>query len=425
MLALLRRPWTWAVLLGVVVIVVVVVIIATGGGDDEAESVIGDIERSPDVPIVIPADEPIVIGVSAPLSGPTETLGAEARDAVIVGVELWKEANGDTIGGHEIEVHAEDDGCFDADLTARAAGHLLYGNDGHELLPGLVGVIGPMCSDGASRVVPVYAQAGIVMISGSATRSDLTTDQTAPEFFFRTAYSNSQEGALQARYVIDELGATTAYVVDDNERYGLDLANSLQARLRGGGVEVTRESINVAEDVDFSDLARRIASNNPEVVAFAGFNPEGALLYRQLRDAGYGGTFLSGDGVVSVSDFIEPLGDLAEGVVFAGCSLTLPEEFLSAYTRIIGNEPVTGFPAQLADAVTVLLEAVAQVADEQDGKLVIDPLELRDAVSTSTLLFGISGAIAFDENGDRVGEGAAVGLQMCKVEGGRFVNFDF
>ena len=424
MLALLRSPWTWGVLLGLVVIVVVVAV-ATGGEDDEEESAITDIERSPDTPIVIPAGEPIIIGVSGPLSGPTEVFGIEGREAAAVSVELWKAANEDTIGGHEIEIHAEDDGCFDADITARAAGHLLYGRDDHQLLPGLVGVIGPTCSDGASRVIPVYAQAGIVMISGSATRSDLTTGQTAPEFFFRTAYSNSQEGALQARYVIEELGAATAYVIDDNERYGTDLANSLQARLRGGGVEVNRESINVAEDVDFSDLAGRIAADGPEVVVFAGFNPEGALLYRQLRDAGYGGTFLSGDGVVSVSDFIEPLGELAEGVVFAGCSLTLPEEFLSNYVSIIGSEPETPFPAQFVDAVTVLLDAVAQVAEEQaDGSLVIDPLELRAAVAAAELA-GVSGAIAFDENGDRVGEGAAVGLQMCRVEGGRLVNFEF
>ncbi len=150
MLALLRRPWTWAVLLGIVVVVVVVVIIATGGGDDDGETVITEIERSPDTPIVVPAGEPIVIAVSAPMSGPTETLGSEARDAVIVCVELWKAKNeDDTLLGHEIEVHAEDDGCFDADITARAAGHLLYGNDGHQQLPGLVGVIGPTCSDGA------------------------------------------------------------------------------------------------------------------------------------------------------------------------------------------------------------------------------------------------------------------------------------
>ena len=290
MLALLRSPWTWGV--GLAVVVVVVVVLATSGGDDETESAITDIERSPDVPIVIPAGEPIVIAVSAPLSGPTEIFGIEGREAAAVGVELWKAANANTIGGHEIEVHAEDDGCFDADITASAAGHLLYGRDDHQLLPGLVGVIGPTCSDGASRVIPVYAQAGIVMISGSATRSDLTTGQTSPGFFFRTAYSNSQEGALQARYLIARLGAATAYLIDDSGTYGTDLANSVQSRLRQSGVEVTRVSIE-AGDVDFSELAAQVTADNPEVVIFEGFNPEGALLYRQLRDAGYGGTFLS------------------------------------------------------------------------------------------------------------------------------------
>ncbi len=128
---------------------------------------------------------------------------------------------------------------------------------------------------------------------------------------------------------------------------------------------------------------------------------------------------------MSVSDFIEPLGELAEGAVFAGCSLTLPEEFLSEYVSIVGSKPETAFPAQLVDAVTVLLDAVAQVAEEQaDGSLLIDPLELRAAVA-AVELGGVSGAVAFDENGDRVGEGSDVGLVMCRVEGGRFVNFEF
>ncbi len=424
MLAAIRSPWTWAALLGLAVIAVIVVMVAAGGGDGEEEAAIGGIERGPDTPIVIPADRPVIIGVSVPLSGPDATGGGEDLHGVVVGVQGWKATNGDQIGGHEIEIHAEDDGCSEADITTRAAGHLLYGRDGHQLLPGLVGVLGPDCSGGASRVIPVFAAAGIVMISGSATRSDLTTGQTAPRFFFRTVYGNSQEGALQARYMIQELGASTAYVIDDSEAYGSDLANSLQADLRQSGVGVTRESIERGA-VDFSELAAQIAADAPDVVAFAGFNPEGALLYRQLRDAGYAGTFLSDDGLVSVSDFIEPLGQLAEGAVFAGCSLALPEEFLSDYVEIVGSEPQTPFPAQYADAATVLLNAVAQVAEEQpDGSLVIEPLELRTAVA-ATELQGVSGAIAFDENGDRVGEGADVGLQMCRVRGGAFVNFEF
>jgi len=404
-----------AILLGLTLLVALA-LVAVACGDEEEEGGVKDIQRSPETPIVVPAGEPIVVGVSAALAGPTETQGTESRDATVVGVARWKEENGDQINGHDIEVRAADDGCFEADITALAAKRLLG-------LEGLVGVIGPMCSDGTAAVIPTYAEAGMVTISGSATRTDLTLTQPEPKFFFRTAYTNAGEGALQARYVIARLDAATACVIDDGEAYGEDLANAAQDALEESGRAVTRESI-VPGAVDFSDLAGRIAADNPDVVIFEGFNPEGALLYRQLRDAGYGGPFIGSDGTLSVPDFIEPVGELAEGVVFAGCSLALPEEFLADYVDIIGSEPVTAFPAQYADAATILLDAVAEVAVEQaDGSLVIDPLELRDAVSMPKLLAGVSGAIAFDENGDRLAESS--GLVMCEVKDGEFVNFRF
>ena len=404
-----------AILLGLTLLVALA-LVAVACGDEEEEGGVKDIQRSPETPIVVPAGEPIVVGVSAALAGPTETQGTESRDATVVGVARWKEENGDQINGHDIEVRAADDGCFEADITALAAKRLLG-------LEGLVGVIGPMCSDGTAAVIPTYAEAGMVTISGSATRTDLTLTQPEPKFFFRTAYTNAGEGALQARYVIARLDAATACVIDDGEAYGEDLANAAQDALEESGRAVTRESI-VPGAVDFSDLAGRIAADNPDVVIFEGFNPEGALLYRQLRDAGYGGPFIGSDGTLSVPDFIEPVGELAEGVVFAGCSLALPEEFLADYVDIIGSEPVTAFSAQYADAATILLDAVAEVAVEQaDGSLVIDPLELRDAVSMPKLLAGVSGAIAFDENGDRLAESS--GLVMCEVKDGEFVNFRF
>lgn len=418
MLAVLRNPRIWAVLLGaVVVLVIVVVVVATsGGGGDEAGDEIKDIQRSPDTSIVIPAGEPIIIGVSAPLTGPDEVGGTEDLHGVLVGVERWKEENGNTIGGHEIEIRAEDDGCSEPDVTEQAAERLL----GRE---GLVGVIGPDCSAGAAAVIPTYAGAGIVTISGSATRTDLTLDQPEPKFFFRTAYTNAAEGALQARYVIARLDVAAAYVIDDSEIYGEDLADAAQEALEAAGRTVTRESI-VRGAVDFGQLAGQIADDNPDVVIFEGFNPEGALLYRQLRDAGYSGSFIGSDAAASESDFIDPLGDLSEGAVFAGCSLTLPEDFLADYVDIVGREPTTPFPAQCADAATILLDAAAEVALEQpDGSLVFEPLELRDAVSTPKLLAGLSGAIAFDENGDRLAEQS--GLVMCEVRGGKFVNLRF
>ena len=180
-------------------------------------------------------------------------------------------------------------------------------------------------------------------------------------------------------------------------------------------------------------------------VGFAGFNPEAALLYRQLRDAGYRGLFGAGDAAASVGGFVEPVGaQAAEGVLFAGCPVLLPEDFRVELRNVLGHEPeASTFLGQVADATTTLLNAVAQMAQEQpDGSLTIDPAALRDAVRSSLLEQGISGSVAFDEHGDRVpGPGDTLsdvieaalatgdnglfldlGLVPCQVQGGRLVN---
>ncbi len=393
----------------------VIVCGACSAGEDEEQTRGDVISRSSETPIVIPEGEPVVIGVSAALTGPIGPRGLELHDAVIVGVERWKAVNGDQIGGHDITMWTEDDGCYEAGCTADAADQLLR-------LPGLVGVVGPECSSGAKEAISVYADAGVVMISASATDSSLTTSQSQPGFFFRTVYNNAVEGVMQANYILSELEGCTVWVIDDSETYGQDLANAAQSILEENGCRVTRDSI-VTGAVDFSVITAQIADDNPDAVLFEGFNPEGALLYRQLRDAGYNGPFLSGDAVASVPNFVEPLGEQSEGVIFAGCLPPLSDQLIEEYVAIVGHEPETPFAAHAIDAVYILLDAVLEVTKQQGGALVIDPIEFRNAVQNPSLINGLSGTISFDENGDRIGDADAIGLKMGKVQNGEIVLF--
>jgi branched-chain amino acid transport system substrate-binding protein len=363
-------------------------------------------------------------------------VGSEDSDAAIVSVDRWKTANGSQIKGHEVEIQVEDDGCTEAEITVQAAERLLRQE-------GLVGVIGPDCSTGAEAARPVYGEAGVVAISGSATETTLTTGQPEGRFFFRTAYRNDLEGTLAGLFASSELKVQRVYLVDDGESYGRDLADAAQTAMEEHGVAVTRASVRRGT-VNFSELAAKIAGESPDLVGFAGFNPEAALLFRQLRDAGYKGLFGAGDAAWG-PPFIEPVGaQAAEGVFFSGCSLPLPEDFVADFRDLHGHPPQdSAFVAQYADAVTILLDAVAQVAvEEADGSLTIDPTALRDAVHATRLEDGISGSLAFDENGDRVPPGVSdlsefvdkaikagdinvfleLGLVPCQVQDGKLVN---
>jgi branched-chain amino acid transport system substrate-binding protein len=427
----------WAAVLGLIFVLALALVAAACSKEKEANG-LADASLRPDAqtPIVVPAAAPIVIGVSMPLTGPDEAEGTEDRDAVIVGVERWKKSNASQIEGHEIEVRAEDDGCTEADITVQAAERLLRTR-------GLVGVIGPGCSAGAQAAIPIYAQAGIVVISGSATQTALTTDQPEGRFFFRTIYRNDLEGILAGLFASVAIQVDKAYLVDDGELYGQDLASAAQRAMRDNGLVVTRESVRRGT-VDFSQLVAKIIVEGPDLVGYAGFNPEAALFYRQLRDAGYPGIFGSVDAAASLRSFVEPVGPVAEGVFFAGCALTLPPDAVTEFDHVHGGKPeASAFVAQDVDAVTILLDAVAQTAVEQpDGSLTIDPTGLRDAVRATSLEGGLSGSFAFDENGDRIPRQGDVlsqvvdealssgdinifvdlGLVPCQVQDGKLVN---
>ena len=358
-----------------------------------------------------------------PLTGPDSAGGIEDRDAAIAGIGLWQAAHGDRIRGHEIVVRAEDDGCTDSAIARQAAERLV-------VIGGLAGVLGPDCSAGAQAAAPIFAAHAVVQISGAATETELTFQQPAGRFFFRTVYSNELQGALIGQFVADGLHPASAWVVDDGEVYGQDLAAAAQAALERGSVSVRRRSIQRGT-VDFSALAREIAAAKPGFVGFGGFNPEAALFYRQLRDAGYTGPFGAGDAAASIPNFVLPLGaDLAEGVYFAGCPVALPGALDAEFRRVHGGAPVASpFVPQYADAARVLLDAIDRTAEEQpDGSLRIDRDKLRDAVRVTAVNDGFSGQVAFDANGDRTslqGElqerARDLAWTACQVRGGRFV----
>ena len=80
------RSKGWAILLGLTLLLALA-LVAVACGDEEEEGEVKDIQRSPETPIVIPADVPVMIGVSVPLTGPDKIGGNEDLNGVVVGVD--------------------------------------------------------------------------------------------------------------------------------------------------------------------------------------------------------------------------------------------------------------------------------------------------------------------------------------------------
>jgi branched-chain amino acid transport system substrate-binding protein len=370
---------------------------------DEPEPGFGTVE--------IEAGAPIVIGVSTMLEGDLASTGQALRDAATLAGE------GVSIAGHAIGFVEADDGCTEE--GGAAAARELTEQDR------LVAVVGGSCSDAVLGGQPVYEQAGITHISQLSTNVATTDPEDRAPFptFLRTAFNDAIQGAEQADFAEQALGAESVFLVYEAFRYG---GASETFRASFGGT--FSDDVGFDEDAEFADIASGIVDANPDLVYFSGFYPTGIPFVQAVRNAGYAGPILAGDGMYD-QELIDGLGELAEQELY----VTLPsppqqgpefEDFSARYEDAYGADPTTTpFSAESFDAATAIIQGLQAdgVVDESDGGIDVDLAALNEAIH-DVAFDGASGPISFDDNGDRVAEGVTP-VTVFVVRDGAFVPF--
>ncbi len=170
----------------------------------------------------------VKIGHAAPLTGGIAHLGKDNENGVRLAIEEVN-AKGLTIGGEKVafEMISEDDegkenkGPIIAQKFADAK---------------VAGVVGHLNSGVTIPASAVYNQAGIPMISGSATNPKLT--EQGFKVAFRTVGRDDQQGPAIASYLVSEHKPKSVAVIDDATAYGEGLANEVEKTLKASGVNV-------------------------------------------------------------------------------------------------------------------------------------------------------------------------------------------
>jgi branched-chain amino acid transport system substrate-binding protein len=391
------RGWFRLPLLAALFAMVAFVAVACGD-DDEDEPSGGETPAATTQPADTPAagsgktitikkGEKIKIGISTTLTTDNAELGLPIRAAA----EFAIKQKG-SIQGFELEAVAEDDQCSGPGSTT-AADALISA--------GVVAVLGPMCSGGAVAAFDSYDDAGILVMSGSTTGVAVT--QQGAEYFFRTGWNDATQGAEMAKYAFTSLGKTKASLVNDQSVYGKGLMDVFKAAFTElGGEVVSDEAVTVGE-ADFSPVVTKIQGDGPEIVVFGGFIAEGAVLVKQLRDAGVTADFMGADGIAD-QDWIDQSQGAAENA-YVSRGPTPSEnakydEFAAAFQADAGEAPGQ-FGEHYYDAANILMAAIEEVAVLDGEDLVIDEAKLIAAVK-ATKYAGASGQIEFDDVGDRV-----------------------
>lgn len=304
----------------------------------------------------------------------------------------------------------------------------------------VIGVIGHQTSATSETAAPIYAEAGIPVITPTATADQLGVDN---DWFFRTVFDNATEGQGLADYGIAMLGGGSTAVISANTSYGRTLADGFANTWTAAGQQVLAQA---EVPVDASGAAREGAIDNAvaQVVAAKPTGPimiatpqaAGVELIKRLRGAGLENLIMTGDAMASLATFeklvAEPNPIKDPSTVFAGTPLTLQGlvgeavTFYDAFSAEIGFE--ASWQAGLThDAVDVFAEAMMRSDDAGTGQGSLQQQRqgVRDALDTAyspeTAFNALTRPIFFDDLGAAV---RPVAIEVGEIGSSGAVNVD-
>ena len=334
------------------------------------------------------AAETIKIGLLCPLTGAYANEGQDMQRIVELLADGVNKAGG--INGDKVEIITQDDAS--EPRTSALAAQRLATSD-------VVAVIGTYGSAVTEASQNILAEAGIVQIATGSTSIRLT-EKGLPTFF-RTCPRDDDQGATAVKTLVT-MGHKRIAILHDNSAYARGLADEIKAGLEHApGVEIVFFDALRPNERDYNALLTTMKSKDPEIIMFTGYYPEAATLLRQMAEMKWQVPMVGGD-ATNNRDLVKLAGGHATGYYFL--SPAMPSDlntesgraFLTAYQEKYGSMPSSIWPVLAGDAFNVIVEAIK--AKGADSAAIADYLHngLKD-------FSGLTGEIAFNEKGDRVG----------------------
>jgi branched-chain amino acid transport system substrate-binding protein len=345
----------------------------------------------------------VTVYVAAPLSG----WQADGGQTVVGGARLMAQRVNEAGGllGYTVKVVAVDDEA-DSEVAVAVAEQVQAAiQRGDRVL----GVVGHYNSGQSLAAMEIYQDLPIVVVTPTA--SDVTLTQRGYRNFFRVNATDAAQGPVDARFLVQELGAQRIAVVYADNEYGRGLADQMVTALQGLGAEPAAV-IEIREGAPTQAAAvQEVQSVRPDAVFLAGYETEGYVLLPELREAGISVPFMASDGCF-LYEFIDGSGPAAEGAYVSGITpdsdLVTDSNWRKEYQELEARNPGTYSVAGYS-AMEVLVEGVRNAETFSASQLAeaIRSLDFQSLV----------GRISYDSAGDLKEQT----IYIFQVQNGEFV----
>jgi len=335
----------------------------------------------------------IKIASQSPLSGDQSVVGADIKNGAALALTQLAGPLKDM--GFDVQMAPFDD-MANPDTGVANAKNIVAD-------PAILCVVGHYNSGVQIPSSEVYHTAGLVDVSPANTNPKVTTRGYLE--VNRIVGRDDVQGKVGADFAASK-GFKSAFVIHDKTAYGQGIAEFFQQEAQAKGMTIAGFE-GTEEKANFDSLITPIMAANPDVVYFGGMYSQAAVLFKQARDRGYKGTFLSDDGFDS-SDAAKIGGqELLDGggtfySTVSGPASVYPgtAKFITDFKAAYGHDPQP-FAAQSYDSMAICLKAIENAAKAANGGV-----PTRNAVAQAVRALkdfpGITGTFNFNSIGDVV-----------------------
>jgi branched-chain amino acid transport system substrate-binding protein len=310
------------------------------------------------------ADPSIPIGVSVAQTGPVALAGQEQVLGAQIAEEYFNKHGG--VNGRPIKLIFQDGGS-DEPTAINAFQNLIN-------VAKVVGIMGPSLSQQAFAADPFAVRAKVPVIGPSNTAKGIAQ---IGEFVSRVSSPVAivAPNAVKAAMEINKDLKKVAVLYAQNDAFNKSETETFQQAVKDLKLELATVQTFQTTDTDFTAQITNVLNVKPDLVIVSGLQVDGANLVKQLRDLGYKGLIVGGNGVNTAAIF--PICKAkCDGILIAQAyspayKSKINDEFKSVYKDKQKKDPPQ-FSAQAFTGIQVFVEALRAL----DKKSPIAKMEL-------------------------------------------------
>jgi branched-chain amino acid transport system substrate-binding protein len=349
-------------------------------------------------------EEPVVVGVSGPLTGQYAQYGADWQRGFDLALDEINAGGG--INGRKLTYQFEDSQGDPRQAVAIAQKFVAD--------PRIIVELGDFSSAASMAASPIYQRGLLVQFGFTNSHPDFTK---GGDYMWSNAPNQADDMPVMADFAVTKLGLkrlAVAYVNNDWGRTSKDIV--IKAVQQFGGEVVAAEAY-LPDEKDFRSTLVRLRDANPSGIVLVSYYPDGAQIMRQVRALDMHQPAVGAASIYSPK-FLELGGDAVEGVYtnanfFAGDTRPEVRKFVTSFTAKFGTEPGS-YTARAYDAMILVATVMRQYGVGR--KTLHDGMaQVRDVPSV------VFGKVSFAPETRRVKHPASVDLV---VKNGAFALWD-